>query len=69
MKALFSLFASGVIVLGLGACERHPWEDEVDPETGEVIRKGTKRLFKEEHHGDHSSDDHGTDHKSDAAAH
>ncbi len=66
MKALFSLFAGGVIVLGLGACERHSWEDEVDPETGEVLRKGTKRLFKEEHHG---SDDHGADHKKDDAAH
>ena len=42
MKYLFLLIAT--FALGLGACERHSWEDQKD-ENGIVTEKGTKNLF------------------------
>lgn len=54
MKTSLPLFAFSLLIFGFASCERHPWEDEVDAETGEVLRKGTKRLF--ETHGSDQSE-------------
>jgi len=57
LSRLFLLIPIVTIYLGATSCERHSWDD-VKNEEGEVIQKGTKRLFVE-HHGDHAGhDDH-----------
>ena len=48
------LFISA-FALVLGACESHSWEDQKDEE-GNVIEKGTKRLFE-------THDTHGAGHE------
>ena len=62
MKAVFSMVAGVFFVLGLGACDRHSWED--DPEGN---FKGTKRLFAVHHGEGHHGDEHG-EHKNDHGA-
>lgn len=42
----FLFLSAAALAFVLGSCERHSWEDKTD-EDGNVVQKGTKRLYEE----------------------